>query len=165
MNAATILFSSVVALVLLDAAGASHAVAAQRKGRAGASACNALAGDAPAVTTTSSSAKVPPAAGGQLSDGTYVLSAMTIYTPLPIPSMSLSTVMQVTGSTIQQVATMNGQEKRFTTSFSTSGSSITMADTCPVAKSGIYGYTATPTEFRMYLNSPIGKIEQTYTKR
>jgi hypothetical protein len=139
-------------------------ISGRRTARAG-STCNAIVGDAPSVTSTNSSAKVPAAAGGSMSDGTYVLSSMTIYTALPFPGITLSSLMQISGGTIQQVTNMNGEEKRFTTSFATAGPSIAMTDTCPMRKSGTYAFTATPTEFRMYLTSPFGKIEQTFTKR
>jgi hypothetical protein len=129
------------------------------------STCNALVSDAPSVMSTNSPGKVPAATGGTLSDGTYVLSSMTVYTAMPFPGIMVSSMMQVSGNTIQQVANMNGEEKRFTTSFTIAGASIAMMDTCPTRKSGNYTFSATPTELRMYLTSPLGKIEQTYTKR
>jgi hypothetical protein len=160
MRARVILGWMLLSLVLVPRAATADRPAA----RAG-SKCNALVGDAPAITSTNSPAQVPTPAGGTLSDGTYVLTSTTIYTALPFPGMKLRSVMQITGNTIQQVATMNGDEKRFTTSFTTAGSSIVMTDTCPARKTGTYTFTATPTELRMYLTSPMGKIEQTYTKR
>jgi hypothetical protein len=139
--------------------------AAGNRAARGKSTCNTLVSDAPSVTSTTSSAKVPTAAGGAIADGTYVLTSMTVYSALPIPGMTLSSLLQITGTTIQQVATVNGEEKRFTTSFSPAGASLAMMDICPTPKSGNYTFTATPTELRMYLSSPVGKIEQTYAKR
>jgi hypothetical protein len=159
MHARATLGSMLLPLLLVPQSATADGAARAR------STCNALVGDAPSVTSTNSPAKAPTPAGGTLSDGTYVLTSTTIYTALPFPGMKLSSLMQIAGNTIQQVATMNGEEKRFTTSFTTAGSAIVMTDTCPVRKSGTYTFTATPSELRMYLTSPVGKIEQTYTKR
>ena len=130
-------------------------------------ACNTLRNDGPAVSVMASTATAPAPAGGTIVDGTYVLTAATGYaiSPAVIPTTTLSAVMQIAGSTMQQAGTINGEERRYTSTLATSGTSVTTTDTCPAADSNTYRYTATTTSLRIYAALGASTLEQTYTKR
>src|SRR5260370_28330120 len=94
--------------------GAPRSPITGRRAARARSTCNAIVGDAPSVTSTNSSAKVPAAAGGAMSDGTYVLSSMTIYTALPFPGITLSALMQISGGEVQPVLAPRRNRKGIT---------------------------------------------------
>ena len=133
--------------------------------------CNALVDDGPVVTPTAVAATAPTPAGGNLVDGTYDLTALTLYTGLGVsaspPSGTFSAVYQIAGNVAQQVGRLNGSEARYTSTFTISGTRFLSADTCPVPKqnSDSVSISATPTGFRVYDSVRGGILEQRYTKR
>ena len=129
--------------------------------------CNTLADDGPPVTATAVSATAPAPAGGTIEDGTYELTAMTLYggTSADLPPGTVSVVVEVTGSVMQQVIKINGSAGRYTTNFTTSGTSISLVDSCPKWTSETHSFSATPTDHRMYDTGTAGVLEQVYTKR
>jgi hypothetical protein len=129
--------------------------------------CNTLVDDGPSVTITAASAAAPTPVGGAIEDGTYELSAMTLYTDTSadLPPGTLSAVFEITGDVMQQVSKINGSEQRYTTSFTISGISISMVDSCPSWSSETHSLTATPTEYRIYDSLTSGVLEQVYTRR
>jgi hypothetical protein len=66
---------------------------------------------------------------------------------------------------MQQVGQINGQEKRYTSTFTVTGTTVATTDTCPAPSMGSHQYTATATELRIYDANAIGTLEQKYTKR
>jgi len=67
---------------------------------------------------------------------------------------------------MQQVGAVNGELKRYTSTFTTMGTTISTTDTCPAPDMGSYGFTATAGEIRVQdTRSNFGTLEQTYTKR
>jgi hypothetical protein len=129
--------------------------------------CNALVDDGPPVTATAVSAVAPTPAGGAIGDGTYELTAMTLYTGTAAapPEGILSAVFEITGGVMQQVIKINGSEGRYTTTFTISGISISMVDSCPKWRSETHSLTATPTDYRIYDTARSGTLEQIFTKR
>jgi hypothetical protein len=133
--------------------------------------CNVLIDDGPVVTPTAVAATAPTPAGGTLVDGTYDLTALTLYTGPGVsaspPSGTFSAVYQITGNIAQQVGRLNGSEARYTSTFTISGTTFLSADTCPMPKqnSDSVSITATPTGFRVYDSVTGGILEQSYTKR
>jgi hypothetical protein len=129
--------------------------------------CNTLTDDGPTITLMAIIGQAPTPAGGTVVDGTYVLAATTLYTAATtmIPPTTSSAVIQIAGSTMQQVGQINGQEKRYTSTFTVTGTSVATTDTCPAPSMGSHQYTATATELRIYDANPIGTLEQKYTKR
>jgi hypothetical protein len=129
--------------------------------------CNTLVSDGPLVTGTAVSTAAPTPAGGAIEDGTYELTAMTFYTDTSVgpPAGTLSAVFEIAGSVMQQVVKINGSEARYTTTFTISGISISMVDSCPRWNSETHSLTATPTDYRIYDTGSSGTLEQTYTKR
>ena len=130
-------------------------------------ACNTLVNDGPTVSLMLSTATAPPATGGTVVDGTYVLSGATAYTNggVTAPPTSFRAVMQIAGNIMQQVGTFNGAEQRYTSTFSTSGSNVTTMDTCPAPKTATHQFIATATNIHIIDSSAVGTVEQTYTKR
>jgi hypothetical protein len=114
-------------------------------------------------------AAAPMPAGGAISDGTYVLTALTAYTGVGGPTGSLwltaSEVQTISGTTMQQDGKINGQESRYTTRISTSGATISTSDTCPSPRMATHGYTATATNLRIYDTKAGYTLEQTYALR
>jgi hypothetical protein len=131
-------------------------------------ACNTLVNDGPTVSLTVVLTAAPPANGGTVVDGTYVLSKATLYTngvTVTPPPNAFSAVLQMAGHTMQQVGSINGAESRYTSTFTVSGSNVTTEDTCPAPKSTTYQFTATATLLTISGASTVGTVEQTYMKR
>lgn len=114
-------------------------------------------------------ATAPDPAGGAIQDGTYSLTSMTEYTGpqglAGILDISASAVLTISGSTMQQDGKVNGQETRYTTTITTSGTTITTSDICPGPSSGMHSYTATPTALSIYDSEGGSTLEQVYTRR
>jgi hypothetical protein len=135
----------------------------------GTGACNNLVNDAPTVSYTALASPAPTPAGGEISDGTYYLAAVTVFfgingSKMPVQSTA-QMVMTIQGNTMQTVAVVDGQEKAFTTTFSISGSTLTMNVTCPVPNISTHLFTARPTDLRIYETQGPILLEQTYRKR
>jgi hypothetical protein len=129
-------------------------------------ACNALVNDGPTITIMASTSGAPAPTGGTIVDGTYVLTAATVFGVSSIPQVTASAVFQFSGNTMQQVGTVNGQLKRYTSTFTTMGTSISTTDTCPAPDMGTYGFSATATEISVFdTRAALGVLGQTYTKR
>ena len=148
-------------------AGAWAAAVAGCSSDSSAPACNTLTDDGPTITLMAVVGQAPTPAGGTVVDGTYVLAATTLYTAATtmIPPTTSSAVIQIAGSTMQQVGLINGQEKRYTSTFTVTGTTVATTDTCPAPSMGSHQYTATTTELRIYDSATIGTLEQKYAKR
>jgi hypothetical protein len=131
--------------------------------------CNALVNDGPVVGFVVAGATAPSPAGGTIADGVYQLTAANIYAaPAGFTNdTQLSSVMQVKGTVAQQVGSIDGEESRYTTKLTVSGTMLTAVDTCPEPETASFGLTATPTEFRLYAVPPgtTMTLEQVYSKR
>ncbi|HEX7478680.1 MAG TPA: hypothetical protein VF331_12800 [Polyangiales bacterium] len=152
---------------LSDSCGSSKAPAASMDGST--AACNAVVDDGPLVTMTAVASAAPSPVGGTIADGTYVLSAATLYTgpggSTAASGGAFSGVFQIKGTTMLQVGTVSGKEERYVTTFTTSGTTLSTNDTCPVAKSETHSFSANPTGFTVYDATGNGTFEQAYTKR
>jgi hypothetical protein len=131
--------------------------------------CNSLVDDGPTVRYAVVAAAAPTPAGGTITDGTYELASVTAYTgtngpTTPNPSTARM-VMVFAGSTVQSVDVVNGQEHRYIATFSVSGTTITMRDTCPDQVVSIFEITAAATELRIYATSSGITVEMRFTKR
>lgn len=129
-------------------------------------ACNTLVDDAPTISLMLAAGSAPTPAGGTVVDGTYVFTAATLYTTVSsVPPTSFSAVLQIAGTTMQQVGTINGAEQRYTSTIDVNGTSVTTSDTCPMPNVATHQFTATATELRIYDASALGTVEQMYMKR
>jgi hypothetical protein len=117
--------------------------------------CNNLVLDAPSAKMTFTSAPSPAALGGTIADGTYFLSGIVGY-----GSSSSSTVpsgrtkIVVSGGSWQWVDTVDDiSERRFTYSATVSGTSLSLARTCPSGSTRTNDgrFTATATEFTIFV--------------
>jgi hypothetical protein len=131
--------------------------------------CNTLVDDASEITSTVLADNAGAPTGGRIADGTYALSAFTVHTesggPTQATAERIGALFQIQGKTMQQVGTANGVEKRYTSTFVTSGSTITTTDSCPMPKTETHSFTATGTELRLYDTVPDGTVEQIYSRR
>lgn len=139
-------------------------------------ACNTVPNNGPTVTVREVEMAAPRPLGGTITDGTYVLSATTLYlapgvppTPTNMPSDALGTysmVFEFKGNTMLSVGTLNGKEKRYVTTFTTSGTTIFEKDICPLTEeSNTRSFTAYERELRFYMPSQHGTLEFILTKR
>src|SRR5437762_4336659 len=104
-------------------------------------ACNTLTDDGPTITLMAVMGQAPTPAGGTVVDGTYVLAATTLYTAATtIPPTTSSAVIQIAGSTMQQVGQINGQEKRYTSTFTVTGTTVETTDTYTTPSRGSHQY-------------------------
>ncbi len=133
-------------------------------------ACNALANAGPTVQPENVAQAAPTPAGGTFSDGTYYLTAESYYTGPGGASgpagATLKQVLVVGGNTVQFVGRVGGSsDERGTFSVSTSGTEATVVGICGNVGGGTNGYTAGPTEFRIYTEEPGGTREDVYTRQ
>lgn len=96
----------------------------------GASECNTVQNSASTVVATSATGS-PPAytQGGTISDGTYWLTAITVYSPSSTPQSFQETV-QVSGSLWNRVLTQSGMTRRDTELLGLQGASGTLTYSC-----------------------------------
>jgi hypothetical protein len=131
--------------------------------------CNALVDDGPMVTATEVAAAAPTPAGGKILDGTYALTTLTAYTGVGGKTGNLaltaSEVQTISGTTLQEDGKINGQESRYTTTISTSGTTLSTSDTCPMPSTATHAFTATATNLRIYNTMASFTLEQVYTRR
>jgi hypothetical protein len=74
----------------------------------------------------------PVASGGMIPNGTYELTRATIDDPdSSILDTEIKAVVQVSGNSMQQVRSIDGEERRFTASYTLSNSTITTTVSCP----------------------------------
>jgi hypothetical protein len=158
---------STLFVALLSLAGCSAGSSGGAAASDGGTACNNLVDDGPVVHYTVSSASPPTPTGGTILTGTYELSGLTQY-PSPygtVPSSdTLSGVIAIAGTTMQQVQTSGGQEVRNTSSFSVEGLILTTTNTCPAPYIFKNAYTATATMLLIYGTGP-GSVPVEYAFR
>jgi len=131
------------------------------------SACNSLLNDGPTIGFAVQPGSNPTATAGTIVDGTYELSQANVYfAPAGYSNSSmLSAVFQISGNTIQQVGSIDGEERRYTSSYSINGVTLSTTDTCPEPSSDSFAYTATPTELHILQASGGITLQQIFTKR
>jgi len=131
-------------------------------------ACNALVNVAPAVSAMQVATEPPPATGGAVTDGTYHLSDLTIYTgagghagALPL---QLRQTIAIHGTTADAVTEVNGKSQAQSTTFVTSGTTATTGGTCPTVEPPQTGeFSATATSLVLFLVNDQGDtVRYTY---
>jgi len=127
--------------------------------------CNTLVNDGPTITVMTSSDPAPVPLGGGLVDGTYDFSAGTFYGPATVDVPTIRAVLEISGRTMQQVGSIDGDERRYSSTWSISGTTLSTTDTCPTSYSESFEFTATATELRIYGELDSGILEQIYTRR
>jgi hypothetical protein len=101
--------------------------------------------------------------GGDIVDGTYELVAVTYYgDAAALPDTEIQTVFEIDGNTMQQVGSIDGEELRYTSTFSTSGTTVTTRDSCPAALTSRFEYTATADRFYIYDERAGAVMEQRF---
>lgn len=135
-----------------------------------AGACNALANVADTITTQQVAEALPTLKGGTVSEGTYVITAVTAYTGPggatgPKTGTTMQQTMRLSAGGFEIVRIQNGgAEKRSSGTYTASGTTFTLGGTCPTASSVPVEYDATATTLRISLGSTIKEI-LTYTKK
>src|ERR1044071_10217919 len=77
--------------------------------------CNNLVNDGPDVHYLAGSFPAPYGTGGTILDGTYELSALTLYSAtIPVPTNVVKSVISISGTSMQQIASLDGDEMRYT---------------------------------------------------
>jgi hypothetical protein len=131
------------------------------------SSCNTLVDDGPTIGFTISPGSPQTPLGGTFADGIYFISQANLYNTPPGFSNDtlLSAVFEFRGNVIQQVGHVDGVERRYTSTYTISGTTVTTTDTCPEPDSASFDFTATATEFRILGSNEGITLEQVYTKR
>ncbi len=115
--------------------------------------CNTLSNVASTVSFEQVAQDPPQPQGGTIADGTYTLTAATIYTGPGGPtgaSGSSKVTVQISGTTIQVVT--DGSPPTKTVTLATSGSTLTASDTCPDTSVTHGSYTATAATLLIFLD-------------
>jgi|GEM_PF-4339697 len=148
-----------------DASDASRGASPTEPAPAEGGACNALVQPAEAVPVVAEPSEAPPATGGALANGTYVLRASTLYTRAGGAAGPTGAegrmVIAVNGSVIDTVR--DGERRRGT--FTIDGNTLEIKTTCPAGGSDETEYSATPNEIRVYVRRSNGTLVQTFANR
>jgi len=138
-------------------------------------ACNDVEQLGGVVEMVGSRDRPPSATGGEILDGTYVLTSSTLYTTerahgAKIVEMGRIT-MRISGLTSQLVrATANGLERRTTVSRTTTGTTATLQTTCVSPRpsddstTSTTRYTATNSTIQFVNPGPAGTVVSTYSR-
>lgn len=144
-------------------------------GGGGSGRCNSLENDGPDVTPELLTSGTTPM-GGLIADGTYEQTGLDFYpdpgaTITPDPR-TFSGVFAIAGNSLKAVvASALGEgetENRYSASYSTSGTEITLDYSCPDASVvEIAEYSATETELRLFyrVSNDTGTAELVLTRR
>jgi hypothetical protein len=114
--------------------------------------CNTIVNSAPVVTVMRVAADPPTSNGGTIADGTYEMTAVTIYTGADGPtgaSGTAQTTVVVSHDTFQVVNSAEPPTR--TVTLATSGSEFTATDTCPDSTVTTGTFTATATSLIIVL--------------
>ena len=135
-----------------------------------ANACNALVNSGPVIAAVQIAADAPAPTGGTISDGTYRLTDLTLYTGVggnvgPI-AIQLRQTVDIHGAFADAVTESSGKSEAMSTTIVTSGTSVTNTETCPKAGTpDTAQYSATPTSIVFYQPSgSSGTAVSTYSK-
>jgi hypothetical protein len=132
--------------------------------------CGNVTNVAAAIGATMVATSAPAATGGAISDGTYHLVNLVVFTgaggssgPL---ALSVKQTIVIHGSTADAVTDANGTIEQATASIAPAGTAVTYTPTCPkpdVALSG--GFSATASSLVLYLVNDAGQtVSYTYAK-
>lgn len=128
--------------------------------------CSTLVGIGAEITTVAAPTVAPPATGGTLADGTYVLTRSTLFTgpggESGPTSIKRALTLRITGSTAE-VARNKGAPQR--ASLSVAGSKLNIAKVCPKVGSEEVEYTATPTSLSIFETDSDGTALYFFEKR
>lgn len=135
------------------AAGGAEGGAAGTAGAAGASACNTLQNLGQFVPETAGVGEFPAPQGGTLIDGTYVLTKYEIYPPGSVDAYQRKSTYRFTGGAIEMVEQKDTDpEMHVTGTFEVTGAaSGVLHATCPEVADRPASFTATPTEFKLFV--------------
>jgi hypothetical protein len=117
--------------------------------------CNTLANVGTDVPVTTNAGAVPTMTGGQIADGTYVLTSQVVYAGGSTAGLGpLKQTFVIAGNTVQVV--QKGQDnvdEHQTIQLDPSGTQLNFAYSCPTPGAKIDGpYTATATTFSVVLS-------------
>jgi len=142
--------------------------------RRDAAACNDVEQHGQPIALTGSRLSAPPATGGTIEDGTYVLTSSTLFTrerPHGARLLDMGkTTMVITGFIAQLIRTDPDEHERRTTVKRTSnGTTTTLETICTsgnqkATEATSTAYTAAPGQFQFITPSPAGTVVATYTK-
>lgn len=130
--------------------------------------CNTLRNNGPKVmaVVAEGDAPTPVPMGGEIADGTYVLIGISYYgEAAALPSTEIQSVFEISGNKMQQVGSIDDEETRYNSTFSTSGTTVTLRDTCPAPMTSRFEFTATADQFYIYDDRAGGIMEQFFELR
>ena len=119
-------------------------------GSGGSGLCNTLANVGTEVPVTTNAGAAPTMTGGQIADGTYVLTSQVVYAGRSTAGLgSLKQTFVIAGNTVQVVQSgEGGPDEHQTIQLDPSGGKLNFAYSCPTPGNRLDGpYTATATTF------------------
>jgi hypothetical protein len=119
-------------------------------GRGGGGPCNTLANVGTDVPVTTNAGAAPTMTGGQILDGTYVLTSQVVYAGKSTAGLGvLKQTFVIAGNIVQTVLSGDGgPNEHQTIQLDPSGAQLNFAYTCPTPGNKLDGpYTATATTF------------------
>jgi hypothetical protein len=124
--------------------------------------CNSIANTATAITPTCMQATMPTGVGGDIVDGTYVLTSQTYYNVTGCPTTSFSETITIAGGCIQVASSFGTTSSTVVTSMN----EITFTRTCVQTEfdsaslspdAPLMSFTASGTTFSLFTrNGPAG---------
>jgi hypothetical protein len=125
--------------------------------------CNQIDNDANAVGAQMVASAAPAPIGGAITDGTYHLTDVSLYTGVggnsgPL-ALSIKQTISIHGDSVDVAEEANGKVTRLTEVITLAGSSVSMARTCPSAMQGGSGtYSVKGNAFVLFL---VNDVKQT----
>lgn len=121
-----------------------------------------LINDAAPITGKQVAAYAPLPTGGAVTNGTYHLVDLTLYTgpggaagPLPL---SIKQTIAIQGASANAISEVSGKSEDATSTFVTFGSNVTLGRTCPgMDPPQTATFSATPTSLVMFIENGAGQ--------
>lgn len=115
--------------------------------------CHTLANTAPVVTTRSVSGDSPPAVGGVIVPGIYRLTdAAFISRGAPMPAMSLQLTIRIGAGRFETAHTTEGETDQTSSTYSVSGSTVALTQTCPNTRATTMRYSASGSTLTLFFD-------------
>lgn len=128
--------------------------------------CNDLVDNAPVVTLMHSTMSPPAATGGTIAPGLYFQTAGTRYDGLTGVYGSGRQILRFTGGNFDQLLSGSSDDSRYAGTWVAKDATLTMTSTCPQqGEPASFGYTASPSEVRLYVTEGQAVLEVVLTKQ
>lgn len=147
--------------------GASGTAGSAQGGAAGAGQCTTLQNLGQYVPESAGVGDFPTPQGGAIPEGTFVLTKYEIYPPGSVDPYQRKSTLKITGSSVEMVEQKDNEpEQRSAGTFEVTGTAQgTLHVVCPSTADMPTSFTATATEFKLFVIKPGENEVHTFVKQ